>query len=128
MKQLNLLLILFLFSGCFQPGGGHTRHLPPDNILSNQSTELKITFSVWGSGSGRLDDRYTNVTCLYQINASGKFDCLTGKVVSADGKNMEMKFIIPPLHLQTGDTVNYNFEMLFDGHKNTRKGGILSLK
>ena len=53
---------------------------------------------------------------------------LSGRVVDADGKNMEMRFIIPPLNLNQGDTVDYYFEMLFDGHKNTRYGGKLQMK
>jgi hypothetical protein len=114
--------------GCFQPGGGGTVHIPPDGILSNQPTQLKITFSVWGAGSGRLDHRYTDVICLYRINESGDYHRISGVVIKADDKHMEMKFTIPPLDLKRGDTVDYQFEMLFDGHANSRPGGILKIK
>lgn len=128
MKALSLLFVLVLITGCYQPGGGGTVHLPPESFSSNQPTELKITFSVWGAGSGRLDRRYTDVTCLYRINESGDFHRLTGTVVSANEKDMEMKFTIPPLDIKEGERVDYQFEMLFDGHRNTREGGTLIVK
>lgn len=121
----SLLLILVLFSGCYRPGGGGTTHNPPTEIVIGQPTELKVTFAVWGAGSGRLDHRYTDVVCNYRINESGDLIHLKGSVVSADDKNMEMKFTIPPLDLKTGDRIDYDFEMLFDGYKNTRPGGTL---
>jgi len=127
MRLLFLFIFIGLFTGCYRPGGGGTGHHPPDGISSNQPTELKLTFSVWGAGSGRLDKRYTDVICFYRINESGEYRRLTGSVVSADDKNMEMRFIIPPLNLNEGDTVDYYFEMLFDGHKNTRPGGNLQM-
>ena len=132
MKTLFLLLTLVLFSGCVPsgcaPSGGGTVHTPPDEIVSNQPTELKITFSVWGPRSGRLDHRYTDVTCIYWVHKSGVYHRLNGSVVSADDENMEMKFVIPPLDLKVGDSVGYTFEMLFGGHKNTRPGGTLKVK
>lgn len=128
MKLSSLLLVSVLLSGCYRPGGGGTVHIHPDEILSNQPTELKISFSVWGAGSGRLDRRYTDVACIYRINESGDPHRLTGSVISADHENMEMKFLIPPLDLKLDDSVEYAFEMLFDGHKNTRTGGTLKVK
>ena len=129
---MRLLILFFtiicLVTGCYRPGGGGTAHHPPDGISNNQPTELKLTFSVWGAGSGSLDKRYTKVICLYRINESGNHKRLTGTVVSADEKHMEMRFIIPPLKLNEGDTVDYYFEMLFDGHKNTRQGEKLRRK
>jgi len=127
MRLLFLFIFIGLFTGCYRPGGGGTGHHPPDGISSNQPTELKLTFSVWGAGSGRLDKRYTDVICFYRINESGEYRRLTGSVVSADDKNMEMRFTIPPLNLNEGDTVDYYFEMLFDGHTNTRPGGNLQM-
>ena len=127
MKLPSLLLIILLLIGCYRPGGGGTVHLPPDGILSNQPTELKITFSVWGAGSGRLDHRYTDVSCVYRVNESGDYHRLSGVVIRADDKHMEMKFTIPPLDLKTGDKLGYQFEMLFDGHKNSRAGGTLKI-
>ena len=127
MKLVYIFMIIGLFAGCYRPGGGGTGHNPPDGISNNQPTELKLTFSVWGAGSGRLDQRYTDVFCFYRIGESGAYIRLSGSVVSADDKNMEMRFIIPPLNLHEGDTVDYYFEMLFDGHKNTRHGGKLQM-
>jgi len=127
-RLIFIFTIIFLFTGCYRPGGGGTAHHPPDGISSNRPTELKLSFSVWGAGSGNLAKRYTEVICLYRINDSGDYERLTGSVVSADEKHMEMRFIIPPLNLNEGDTVDYYFEMLFDGHKNTRQGEKLRKK
>lgn len=127
MKNLALLLLLFVSAGCYRPGGGGTVHIPPDAILINQPTELRVTFSVWGAGSGRLDKRYTEVRCLYQINASEPHR-VSGSVESASERGMEMKFVIPPLDLKEGDKVTYTFEMLFDGHRNVLAGGTLTAR
>jgi len=59
------------------------------------------------------------------VNDSGEEHRIDGVVVTADEKRMAMKFTIPPLELKNGDNVTYNFEMLFDGHANKRKGGTL---
>jgi len=125
-----LLLVGILLSGCFGPGAGGTYHLAPEKIVSGQPTQLKLEFVAWGAGSSgrRLDDRYTEVVCLYHLNDSNDIYRLSGRVISVDQKRMEMQFTIPPLDLQKGDTVNYRFEMLFDGHKNTREGGALRVK
>ena len=79
------------------------------------------------AGAGRLDQRYTDVFCFYRIGESGDYARLAGTVVSAGNKNMEMRFIIPPLNFIEIDTVDYYFQMPFDGHKNTRHGGNLQL-
>jgi hypothetical protein len=125
--KLPFLLVCTLLGGCLAGGGGLT-HLPPDHFSSGQPTELKLAFSVWGAGSGRLDRRYTDVICLYQVNDSGALQRLNGTVVSADEKRMAMKFILPALDLKKGDEVIYHFEMLFDGQKNTRAGGRLKVQ
>lgn len=109
------------------PGGGGTVHIPPDGISSEVATPLTISFSTWGAGSGRLDQRYTGVVCWYRIN-EGPENKLEGLVLSADESHMEMKFVIPPLDLKPGDQVSYRFEMLFDGHRNARDGGTLQAK
>jgi hypothetical protein len=123
MKLMILGILVTLLTGC--PGGGGTVHIPPPIIVSDSFTELKVTFSVWGAGSGKLNKRYTNVVCIYHIVGVNEEHRITGKVVSADDKHMEMVFILPPLNLNTEDAVTYHFEMLFDGHENVRSGGTL---
>lgn len=124
VASLIFPLGLLLCSGCYQPGGGGTTHIPPKKIESNQATELSLTFTVWGAGSGRLDHRYTDVFCFYRVNGC-EFIRLAGSVVGSDDQDMVMKFVIPALDLKAGDVVEYRFEMLFDGQKNVRHGGTL---
>ena len=128
VRLLLLILLLAISGGCYRPGGGGTTHHPPGEIRSGQSTDLKLTFGVWGAGTGRLDRRYTDVVCIYQINPTGPEHRVRGKVVTADDKNMEMLFTIPPLDLKSGDSVQYRFEMLFDGYQNSRATEILNVK
>ncbi len=107
MKPLTFLLLLFFLAGCYRPGGGGTVHNPPDGIVSNHPTDLAVAFSVWGAGSGRLDRRYTDVVCQYQINDS-ELHRLPGTVENASESAMRMKFVIPPLDLKEGDKVIYD--------------------
>ncbi|HET6408525.1 MAG TPA: hypothetical protein VFG14_11640, partial [Chthoniobacteraceae bacterium] len=71
MRSFLLVLLLAFAGGCYRPGGGGTTHHPPEEFRSGQPTDLKLTFAVWGAGSGRLDRRYTNVVCIYQISPTG---------------------------------------------------------
>jgi len=128
MRSFLFVLLFALLGGCYRPGGGGTTHHPPEEIRSGQPTDLKLTFTVWGAGTGRLDRRYTDVVCIYQINQTGSEHRVRGRVIAADDKNMEMQFTIPPLDLKTGDSVLYRFEMLFDGHANSRGTEFLKVK
>ena len=107
------------------PRGGGTGHIPPEGIINNQATELRLTFHVWGAGEGRLDKRFTKVACNYRTSTEQVFTRISGRIVHADDETMEMVFVIPPLDLATDDRLHYNFEMMFDGHKNRREGVTL---
>jgi hypothetical protein len=88
-----VLLLLMTIEGCGVAGGGGTVHLPPKNVLAGQPTTLTMTFSVWGSGSGDLSKRYTNVTCQYRIDC-GEFKTVSASVNSSDSKTMAVHFVM----------------------------------
>lgn len=126
--SLSVVFLLTFLAGCVRPGGGGTIHHPPAEIRRDEPTDLRLTFSVWGAGSGGLDRRYTKVVCLYQVNETGPEHRVRGTVLTADDKNMEMQFTIPPLDVKSGDRVAYRFEMLFDGHLNSRDRVIVPVR
>ena len=122
MRLLLAFTVIGLLSSCYNdiPWAGGSVHVPPDGISANQPTELEITFSVWGREiTSNLDKHFTDVTCYYMTPEMLRYEGITGEVVRVDNKEMEMRFIIPPLDLRKGETVKYYFEMLFDGTKNT---------
>lgn len=125
MKPYLVAPFLLFASGCFQPGGGSTEHIPPAYIAANQPTELTIRFNVWGSGSGRLDTRYTQVACIYAINGANEQTLAKSETLFVDDKHMTLRFTIPPLNLKPEDSVSYHFKMRFDGHENINPTQIL---
>lgn len=119
-SRLSLLVMVPLMLGaCMRPGGGGSQHLPPPGLLEGQATPLSLAFSVWGAGTGRLDRRFTDVRLHYRVGGSAPFAAIGGTVEQADDTRMRMRFELPPVGV-VGDTVQYYFDYLLDGHRNTR--------
>ena len=126
---VGILLIVGLICSCAVAGGGGFTYERPDGMLANQATELKATFSSWGDTRGStLDKRITDATCYYMTPEMLRYKGIVGKVMSADDKEMKMRFVIPPLDLQKVETVKYFFEFMFDGSRNTTATDTMVVK
>src|SRR5215470_20294032 len=82
MRYLTLTLSAILLVGC--AGGGGSVHNPPDQIIAGEATKLKLTFSVWGAGSGDLSRRYTEVVCHYRKTGEQQFHDVPALLISSD--------------------------------------------
>jgi hypothetical protein len=119
MRYLLLAFSLIFTVGC--AGGGGSVHNPPDHIVAGQPTTLKLSFSVWGAGSGDLAKRYTKILCHYRKSDEAHFQSVSARIVSSDQKRMAVEFVVPPQELSaTSASLEYYFDFLFDGHPNSR--------
>jgi len=126
MRYLTLTLSAILLVGC--AGGGGSVHNPPDQIIAGEATKLKLTFSVWGAGSGDLSRRYTEVVCHYRKTGEQQFHDVPALLISSDQKHMVAEFVIPPQQTSADSTsLEYYFDFLFDGHPNKRPHEIVQI-
>ena len=126
MRYLPLVFVLMFAGGC--AGGGGSVHHPPDHIVAGQPTTLKLSFSVWGSGSGDLAKRYTKILCHYRKSGEGEFQSVPARITSSDQKRMTVEFIVPPQGASpTSASLEYYFDFLFDGHANSRRHEVVPI-
>jgi hypothetical protein len=115
MRHVILIAMLVVAGGCFRPGGGHSGHTPPEQIVAGKPTVLKMEFSVWGSGSGDLSNRYSQIVCHYRLAGKPEYRGVHARIVSSNNERMQTEFTIPP---QESGTLEYYFDFLLDGHRN----------
>jgi len=124
MIQLLRAIFIVLVSalaGCDGiAGGGGSVHLPPEAIAYGEATPLQLELSVWGSGSGKVSRRYTNVQCYYRTENTSTFTTLQGQLTRELEDRIFVKFELPALSPSDGSWVEYYFDMSFDGHYNRR--------
>jgi hypothetical protein len=126
MRYLLLVSSLIFAVGC--AGGGGSVHNPPDHIVAGQPTTLKLSFSVWGAGSGDLAKRYTKILCHYRKVGEAQFQSVSARIISSDEKRMVVEFVVPPQQLSTpSESLEYYFDCLFDGHANSRPHEIVQI-
>lgn len=120
MRTILLPLALSLMVGCNIAGGGGSNHDLLDHIVAGQPTKLNFTFSVV-AGSGDLSKRYTKILMHYRKTGEIEFHSISDRIISSDQKHMAVEFIIPPQEI-SGDSssLEFYFDFLFDGVKNTR--------
>src|SRR5437868_13812410 len=94
MRYLLVASSLIFTGGC--AGGGGSVHNPPDHIVAGQPTTLKLSFSVWGAGSGDLAKRYTKILCHYRKVGEAQFQSVPARIISSDEKRMAVEFVVPP--------------------------------
>ena len=111
----------------FEIGGGGSVHIPPDRILQGQHTPLHLELSVWGEGSGTMSKRWKEVKCHYRAAGTEAYVTLNMTAQSEDKKKILFTCTIPPQDA-VGSTVEYYFDMLFDGHYNKREGGQIRIE
>lgn len=122
--EKTILAIFLLLSGC--AGGGGSVHNPPSSIRYGMPTELKLEVSVWGAGSGKIINRYKNVTCHYRLGLNQEFkqinmapDAVSPEQLNARDR-LTFKCTLPAIQPQEGKAVEYYFDMIFDGVYNSR--------
>ncbi len=117
--------------GC--AGGGGSVHNPPPFIPFGTPTELRLEVSVWGAGSGKIIKRYKEVTCHYRLDPNQEFTAIpmvpdaTPEQLNARDR-LTFKCTLPAFHPDQGKTVEYYFDMLFDGYYNKRPAVKVDLK
>jgi len=113
------MLWVFVLLGCDGiAGGGGSKHAPPDVIEYSQSTPLQLELSVWGAGSGKMTERYTEVRCHYKPENADSFSIIEGNVESESEDRMVVAFKLPAFTPEEGDYVEYYFDMNLDGRYN----------
>jgi hypothetical protein len=122
-------------SGCsligallFAPGGGGSQHNPPIAIAPGEKTRLELTVSVWGRGSGDIEDRYEPVFCHYRLRGQPEFKSQKMRPVDVQDKRMTLECILPPFEAGAGEAVEYYFDFYFDGHYNQRSVEAVPLR
>jgi hypothetical protein len=128
MKPLISLLavICIALSGC--SGGGGCVHNAPENIKAGTPIDLYLELSAWGAGSGKLNSRYTKITCHYRDVSKSAFQSVEAKILSADETRMRTVMTIPPETVTGAEEIEYYFDFLFDGVYNRRSGVLLKLQ
>jgi hypothetical protein len=111
---------LFLSSCDRSPGGGGSANVPPDSIAYGQPMPLRLELSVWGAGSGKVSERYSDIRCHYKTEKASEFTPLQGRFESEATDRMFVVFELPPFSAADGAHVEYYFDMKLDGHYNKR--------
>ena len=119
--RIILALSLLLLAGCDGiAGGGGSVNVPPDAIAYGHTTSLRLELSVWGAGSGKITNRYTEVRCHYKPEKATTFTSIEGRIETESKDRMFMIFDLPPYSAADGAYVEYYFDMKLDGHHNKR--------
>lgn len=125
MAKIKIALILlcavaiFLLTGC--AGGGGSVHIPPEYIEANSPTAIKMELTVCGAGSGKLNERYTNITLYYRISGQEEFTSVSMIPTSITKKRLYVQATLPPFDVEDNTFVEYYIDFLFDGHYNKRE-------
>ena len=105
----------------FEIGGGGSTHHPPDRFVAGEPTKLELELSVWGEGSGRMSERWTQVMCHYRIADDASYTAVPLKPRTEMRNRIFFTCTIPP-QSAAGSTIEYYFTMVFDGHASKREG------
>jgi hypothetical protein len=121
-SRLILILVLtgLLTSGCYEPGGGGSVHVPPESVAYGQPMPLRLELSVWGAGAGKMTERYTEIRCHYKAEKGTAFTALEGKVESEAKDRLFVVFELPAFSAADGAYIEYYFGEKLDGHYNKR--------
>ncbi len=108
-------------------GGGGSTHIPPERISLGEPTTLKLELSVWGEGSGAMSKRWKDVRCHYRIVGAETYASLDMVIHEAKKDTIVFACTVPPQQ-NPGSTLEYYFDMMFDGHYNKREGGLVKIE
>jgi hypothetical protein len=95
-------------------GGGSTYHTPPKSIHVGQPTTLSMELKVWGAGSGKLSNRYTNIQCHYRIVGTDTYSVVPMTLTTETNDRLTVECVIPPLEAKAGDKLEYFIDHQFD--------------
>ena len=120
MKYLVMLAAVLIISSCNFSGGGSV-HIPPVMQLSTNAIQIRIEYSLTGSGSNDLASRrYKNVA----LTVNGKDRYLMNNIKDRPGKGT-WSCMIPANAYNSGDTLNYTITCEFDGVVNSRSDKLI---
>jgi len=126
------LVLICVVSACrppgFEIGGGGSTHTPPKELIYGKDTDIKLELSVWGEGSGKMRDRWKDVTFHYKTNLDFQFRSIPMHPDKEEHKRIYFSCKLPPIKDVNAQSVTYYFDMLFDGHYNKHEEGPIPLR
>ena len=121
LVRLVLLIPMLLLSSCDGvAGGGGSVHIAPVSIKYGEPAVLRYELSVWGAGSGKVSNRYTEIKCHYKAEKASAYTILAGTIDSESSDRIVVLFTVPSLAMSDGAYVEYFFDEKLDGHYNKR--------
>ena len=124
-KIIALIPILLLLGGC--PGGGGSKHTPPPSLKVGEKTTLQLTLSTWGSGGGRITERYTGVACRYRVKGDKSFTRILFSPIREVDNGYLYECVLPAFS-EVGIEVEYFISLNLDGVHNRRNMVTLEVK
>jgi hypothetical protein len=94
-------------------------HLPPACIVQGEPTQIEIEFSVWGQGTGKMSQRWTEVRCHYRLVGEKDYATIPMRPIAEEETKIRFAGTIPPQE-RVGAYLVYYIDELFDGHYNRR--------
>lgn len=122
------LLGALTLCGCGNLGGGGSVHLPPDSVALGKEIRLHLELTSTGMRSGRLDRRYTKLSCHYYTDDKSAAGTVKGMPKNATDIRMDVEFTIPALQNAESKTLTYWFTFDFDSVPNQRSGGVVPIE
>lgn len=114
--------------GCGNFSGGGSIHIPPNTIVADVQSSLKLELIATGTLSGPLDTRYTKLICHYTFDDGSQSETVMGTPKNVTNKRMDVEFLLPPIEASHGYKLKYWFTFDFDDVPNRRDGGLVPIE
>lgn len=124
---MNRALILalsmtFWTAAClFQPGGGGSTQVAPDEVRAGAPARVGLQLTVWGAG-GEIRNRYAELQLFYRLPNAIDYRKLQPVLLSRQSKQEVYEFTIPPPPPDATGEIEYYITFRFDGHENRVPG------
>lgn len=121
VRCFMLLGMLFAIGCGPAPGGGGTTHTPPTSTSFGKPTPISIKVSTWRAGSGKVEDRWKNVNCVYRLKGEANWRVLplhSSEQLRDDG--LVFTGEIPAYESAAGEGIEYYVTYSFDGKTSSR--------
>ena len=82
----------------------------------------------WGTGAGKLSERYTEIRCHYRIAGGAQYDVVPMTPIAETKERLTVQGVIPALAAKPGDKLEYFMDMKFDGVYNKGVEHLLSFE